>query len=61
MRTIDANLFIENKSFVQIRIGQFSTLLLDDLNMLQIGRSFQSKDGGDGEFCEVVFIRCEDF
>lgn len=38
MRAIDSNLLIENESFVEVRVGQFSTLFLDNLNVLKVGR-----------------------
>jgi len=39
MRAVDAHLLVEDEALVEVGIGKLATLLLDDLDVLEVGRS----------------------
>ena len=60
MRAVDANLLVEDKALVEVRVGEFASLLLDDLDVVEVGRALEAQDGADGEFGKVVLVGGED-
>jgi hypothetical protein len=41
MRAVDTNLLVEDESLVEVRVSELASLLLDDLNVFQVGRSLR--------------------
>lgn len=60
VRAVDADLLVEDEALVEVRVGELAALLLDDLNVVEVGRALQAEDGVDGEFGKVVFVGRED-
>lgn len=74
VRAVDTDLLVEDETLVEVRVRELSTLLLDDLDVLQIGRALrtsvklererrsdlQAKHGRDGELCKVVLVGGKD-
>lgn len=60
VRAIDADLLVEDEPLVKVRVGELAALLLDDLDVVEVGRALQAEDGVDGEFGKVVLVGRED-
>ena len=58
---IRCNLFIEDKSFVKIAIGQFASELFDDLNILQVCRAVQTQNCVNSQVGKIVLILRQNF
>ena len=59
-RAVDRDLLVEDEPFVEVRVAQLAACLLDDLDVVEVGRAFQAEDGADGELGKVVLVRRED-
>ena len=52
----DCDLFLQDEPQIEVGVFDASAGLLQDLDVLEVGRPFQSQDGVDRQFGEMLFI-----
>ncbi|KAI6750784.1 hypothetical protein HG530_014234 [Fusarium avenaceum] len=52
---VDTNLLVENETLIEVRVTKLASSLLDDLDMVEVGR-FETENGIDGKFGELSTV-----
>lgn len=55
--TSGGNLLLQNETISEIRISKSASSLLDDLDVVQVARAFQTKDRLNGELSKLIPLR----